>query len=134
MASIYKEILLDLPAAKVWEAVRDIGHVHERLVPGYAAQTRIDGDMRILSMSNGNIVKELILGIDDERFRLAYAVVETSMPIIFHHASFQVFPESEETCRLVWITDVLPQTLEPDVRIRVDRGAAVMKRTLENMD
>ncbi|MEI6102029.1 MAG: hypothetical protein WCP73_09335 [Eubacteriales bacterium] len=58
MASIYKEIFIELPVAKVWDAVRDITNVHKRLVPGYAAETRIEGDMRILTMSNGNIVKE----------------------------------------------------------------------------
>lgn len=78
-------------------------------------------------MSNGNIVKELIVNIDDSNYRLAYAVKETQMP-----TSFQVFPEGENSCRLVWITDILPHELEPEVRERVDRGAIVIKHTLEN--
>jgi hypothetical protein len=132
MASIYKEIDIDVDSLKVWESVRDIGNVHIRLVPGYAAETRIDGDTRILTMSNGNVVKELIVDIDDRHYRLAYAVKETQMPITHHHASFQVFSEGENSCRLVWITDILPHELEPEVRARVDRGAVVIKHTLEN--
>lgn len=93
MASIYKEIAIDADFLKVWEAVRDVKNVHNRLVPGYAAETEIDGDNRILTMSNGNIVKELIIDIDENNHRLSYAVKETQMPITFHHASFQVFPE-----------------------------------------
>lgn len=132
MASVYKEINIDLEPSKVWDSVRDVGNVHMRLVPGYAAETRIEGDFRILTMSNGNIVKELIVDIDDRNCRLAYAVKETQMPITYHHASFQVFPEGENACRLVWITDILPHELEPEVRARVDRGAVVIKHTLEN--
>lgn len=134
MASIYKEILINVDSAKVWESVRDVGNVHIRLVPGYAAETRIEGDSRILTMSNGNIVKELIFDINDKQLRLAYTVQETKMSITHHHASFQVFPEGSNSCRLVWITDILPHELEPEVRARVDRGAIVIKQTLESQN
>lgn len=132
MASIYKEIIINVNSMCVWDAVRDVGNVHIRFVPGYAAKTLINGDTRILTMSNGNIVKELIIDIDNHNYRLAYAVIETQMPITFHHASFQVFPEGENSCRLVWITDILPHELEPEVRVRVDRGSMVIKQTLES--
>jgi hypothetical protein len=48
-----------------------------------------------------------------------------------HHASFQVIPEGADRCRLVWITDVLPNEMAGEVRARVERGAQVMKQTLE---
>ena len=132
MASIYKEITINVDLLSVWDAVRDVGNVHTRFVPGYAAKTSINGDTRILTMSNGNIVKELIIDIDEHNYRLSYAVKETQMPITYHHASFQVFHEGENSSRLVWITDILPHKLEPEVRIRVDRGAMVIKQTLES--
>lgn len=53
------------------------------------------------------------------------------MRITHHHASFQVFAESATTSRVVWITDVLPDALCPEVRARVEVGAEEMKRTLE---
>ncbi len=34
MASIRKEVTIEAPADAVWNAVRDIGQVHKRLVPG----------------------------------------------------------------------------------------------------
>lgn len=131
MASIYEEIQLNVPAATAWAAVRDIGNVHTRLVPGYAAKVVLDGDRRILTMSNGNTVIEIILDINEKAYRLAYRVVETVMALEFHHASFQVFPVDDASCKLVWITDFLPNNLEPEVRARVSRGAQVMKRTIE---
>jgi len=134
MASIYKEIPINVDLQTVWESVRDVGNVHKRLVPGYAAETRIEGDTRILTMSNGNTVRELIIGVDDLNYRLAYSVKDSQMPITHHHASFQVFPEGIHSCRLVWITDILPHELEVEVRVRVDRGAVVMKQTLENQN
>ena len=35
VATIYKEILIDAPAEEVWDALRDFGALHERLVPGF---------------------------------------------------------------------------------------------------
>jgi hypothetical protein len=131
MASIYKDIIIEVTPEKVWAAVRDVGAVHRRLVPGYAADTRLEGDFRILTMPNGDVVRELIVDIDDERRRLAYAVIETRMPLVHHHATFQVFAEGEQRSRLVWITDALPNSLAAEIRARVERGAIVMKQTLE---
>jgi hypothetical protein len=131
MACIYKEIVVDSRPERVWAAVRDVGAVHLRLVPGYAVDACLDGDFRILTMANGAVVRELILDIDDERRRVAYAVIETPMPLVYHHASFQVLPEGDDRTRLIWITDALPNGLADEIRIRVDRGAIVIKQTLE---
>jgi hypothetical protein len=77
------------------------------------------------------VIRELIVDIDDAACRLAYAVVEgAQMRLTHHHASFQVFAKGERS-RLVWITDVLPHTLEAEVRARVVRGAEEMRQTLE---
>ncbi len=36
MASIQRAIVLDAPAERVWDAIRDFGAVHERVAPGFA--------------------------------------------------------------------------------------------------
>jgi hypothetical protein len=132
MASIRKEILVHAPAVQVWDAVRDVGAVHQRLTPGLVLDTRLEGDTRILSFPDGGMARELIVAIDDEARRLAYAVIEGRMPLIHHHATFQVFPDNENHTRLVWITDFLPHAFAVEIRARVERGAAVMKQALEN--
>ena len=130
MATIRQDIIVQCPPAAVWAAVRDLEAVHERLVPGYAVAAEVSGDTRILTMTSGAVVRELILGVDDARRRLAYSVIETPMPIKSHHATFEVFPEGDGTL-LVWTTDALPDSLAPEIRARTARGAVVIKQTLE---
>jgi Polyketide cyclase / dehydrase and lipid transport len=130
-STIRQEIVIEAAPEHVWAAVRDVGAVHRRLVPGHVVDTRLDGDTRILTFPSGGVGRELIVGVDDEARRLAYAVVEGRMPLVHHHASFQVFGEGASRRRLVWITDVLPHELAAEIRLRVERGAIVMKQTLE---
>jgi hypothetical protein len=51
MASVPKEILIDASADLVWDAIRDFGAVHERVVPGFIVDTRLEGDDRIVTSS-----------------------------------------------------------------------------------
>jgi hypothetical protein len=131
VASIRKETLIEARPEQVWAALRDVGAVHHRLLPGYVVDTQLDGDIRILTFPSGGVVRELIVAIDDDAWRLAYAVIEGRMPLVHHHASFQVFAEGASRSRLVWITDVLPHALATEIRLRVERGADIMKQTLE---
>src|SRR5882762_30789 len=39
MASIRKEIVIEASPKRVWDAVRDVGAVHERLAPGFVVDT-----------------------------------------------------------------------------------------------
>src|SRR5574339_98980 len=74
MASIRREIRIDAPAAKVWDAVRDIGCIHKRLVPGFVADCRMEGsDARIVTFGNGLVVKEIIVDLDDSSKRLCWS-------------------------------------------------------------
>lgn len=133
MATIRKEIVIEANAEQVWDAVNDIGAVHQRFVPGYTLDTQLDGDYRILFFPHGGKIRERIVSIDNEAYRLAYAVIEGSKPpLIHHHASFQVFTAKYNESILVWITDFLPKHTEPELRIRIDRAAHVIKQTIEN--
>jgi len=132
IASIHHEIVISSRPEEVWAAIRDVRAVHLRLLPGRVLDTRLHGDVRSLTLADGAVVRELIVDVDDQARRLAYAVVDgTRLPLTHHHASFQVFAEGSDRSRLVWITDFLPGTLAPQVRARIERGAAEMKRALE---
>src|SRR5947209_6012579 len=108
MTSIRKEILIEARPENVWAAVRDVGAVHQRLVPGVLIDARLDGDARVVTFASGVVVRELLIDVDDEARRFAYAVVEGSLRATHHNASIQVFANGEGHSRLVWITDVLP--------------------------
>ena len=66
MASIYKEIIIDANPAAVWDALRDFGALHTRLVPGFVTDTKLDGDARIVTFSNGSVAREVLVDSDDE--------------------------------------------------------------------
>ncbi|MEV8514652.1 SRPBCC family protein [Dactylosporangium sp. NPDC051484] len=132
IASIRQEVVVDRSPDRVWDVLRDVGAVHRRLLPGRVQEVSVDGNVRTLTMPDGHVVRELIIDVDDDARRLAYAVVEGARPPLqHHHATFQVFPEGDERSRLVWVTDILPDTLADLVRERSFRGAAEMKRVIE---
>ena len=129
MASIRKEILLDARPDEVWDAVRDIGALHTRLVPGFVTDTRLEEGARIVTFGNGMVVRELIVDLDDGARRLAWSA--RGGRLSHHNASVQVFAEGEGRCRLVWIADLLPNEVAGDIRMMIERAAAIMKPTLE---
>ncbi len=131
MATIRKEILINPPAEEVWDVIRDIGAIHTRFAPGFVVDTRLEegGAARIVTFSDGTIARELIVTLDNDARRLAYAVVGGRAS--HHNASFQVFATREGGTSLVWITDVLPDTVAPAFTGMIEGGATVIKRTLD---
>ncbi|OGP62738.1 MAG: polyketide cyclase [Deltaproteobacteria bacterium RBG_13_49_15] len=129
MASIRKEILIEVPAEDVWAAVRDVGEVHRRLAPGAVTDVRLEGDSRLVTFSNGMVVRELIVDIDDDTRRFAYAAVGGRAR--HHNATMQVFTEGGRRSRLVWVTDLLPNELAGSIGVLVNQLGDVIKKTLE---
>ena len=129
MASIRKELNVNASADHVWAAVRDIGQVHTRLAREFVIDTRLDGDSRLVTFANGEVVRERIVDIDDRARRLAYAVVDWRTT--HHNASFQVTPDGDGRSRLTWVTDLLPDALADLVGGFVEQGCVAIKRTLE---
>jgi hypothetical protein len=126
MASIYKDISLDARPDEVWAAVRDFGNVHQRVVPGFVTDCRLDGDSRIVTFANGNIARELLVTMDEERLRLVYAVA--SERVKQHSASIQIFADGDNRSRMVWIADVLPNEIGPYIDGQMDLGALAMQK------
>jgi len=129
MASVKLEIPIAASAAHVWDAVRDVGAIHTRFVPGFVTDTKLEGNLRTVTFETGFVAQELIVDLDEEAMRLAYSVQGSGL-MSHHHASFEVVPEGADTCRLVWQADFLPEEAEEPVRGMMETGAAVMKRTL----
>jgi hypothetical protein len=132
MTSIRKEVAVDAKASAIWDAVRDVGAIHQRLATGFVTDTRIDGDSRIVTFANGLVARELIVAIDEPQMRLAYAIVD-GVPR-HYHGSIQVVGMGAGSSRVVWIIDVLPDELAPRIAGMMDLGVAAMKRTLESAD
>jgi hypothetical protein len=134
MASIHREIAIEAPAERVWDAVRDVGAIHERLAPGFVVDTVLEdgGAARVVKFGNGMVARELIVDIDDAARRLAWSVVGGRMT--HHNASLQIAAEGERRCRAVWIADLLPHELGPAIGAMIVQGLEAMKKTFERAD
>ena len=128
MASIHKEIMISAPASEVWDAVRDFGALHTRLAPGFVLDTKLDGEARIVTFANGTVARELLVDCDETRRRLAYAVV--SERVKQHSASIQIIADGDRSCRMIWITDVLPHEIAPYISAQMDQGALAVQAAL----
>jgi hypothetical protein len=130
MASIRREVNVSVAAETAWDAIRDIGALHTRLVKGFVTDCRMDGsDARIVTFANGIVARELIVDINAGDRRLVWSAVGGRLS--HHNASVQVFTEGEGRCRLVWIADLLPHEMAPAIATMIDHGMAAMRRTLE---
>ena len=88
MASVIKEVVIDADPTEVWEALRDFGAPHERLVPGFLVDCRLDGnDVRNVTFSTGGVAREVLISSDETARRLVYSV--TNSPLGFTHHTRQ---------------------------------------------
>ncbi len=129
MASIRREIVIEVPPADVWTAMRDVGALHTRLARGFVKDCVLEGDMRTVEFENGLSAKERIITADDQARRLVWSVVGGRLT--HHNASTQIIPEGERQSRVVWICDLLPHELAPAVAGMIEQGMRAMKATLE---
>jgi hypothetical protein len=129
MATIRKDISLRTEPARVWDVIRDVGAIHTRLAPGFVTDTRMEEGARVVTFANGHVARELIVTVDEDAKRLVYSVVGGSAT--HHNASFQVIPTADNQTSLVWITDVLPDTVAAPLSAMIDAGSAVIQRTLD---
>jgi hypothetical protein len=117
MASIYYDTVVSGSPTAAWDVLdrytRSELHVfsgatdeREEFVSG--SDERPDGHYRVVTDGEGNDVWELNVSTDAEHKRASYTV-----PGLFgathHHASMQIIEEDGKT-KLVWITDVLPDS------------------------
>lgn len=130
MASIRKEILINASSEAVWNALKDVGALHTRLVPGFVTDTRLERGARIVTFGNGQVFKELIVDLDETDRRLVWAIVDE--PFQHYNASAQVFSEKLGNCRFVWVADLLPNELADHVAMMMEQGLSVIKATMEN--
>lgn len=126
MASIHNDIPLSASAHDVWDAVRDFGALPQRLVPGFVTACTLDGDARIVTFANGSVAREVLIDCDDARQRLVYAI--DSERLKHYSASVQVIAEGDNSCRLVWIIDMLPNELAAYVQGQTREAVVAMHK------
>ena len=132
MASIRKETETRASPEDVWAAIRDIGALHTRLVPGFVVATRLEPDARVVTFGNGMEVREPIVDLNDEAKRLVWSAEGAGLT--HYNASVQVFAGPGNGSRIVWIADLLPHDMKGPIEAMIEQGMAIMKQTLDEGD
>ena len=129
MASITQEIITSLRPEAAWDAVRDVGALHTRLVVGFVLDTLLEPGARIVTFKNGMVVKEPLVAIDEQARRVVWSAVVPSLA--HYNASLQVFDLDGERSRVVWMADFLPDDAQTWIAGMIGDGMAAMKATLD---
>ncbi|GFE78021.1 hypothetical protein GCM10011487_00210 [Steroidobacter agaridevorans] len=130
MASIRREVHIQASAEKVWDAMRDVGALHTRLCPGFVSDTKMEAqDVRLVTFANGRQARELIVSVDDAARRVCWAIVDE--PFVHYNGAAQVTPLNDGSCQFTWLSDLLPNELEPQVTAMIEAGIADIKRAQE---
>jgi hypothetical protein len=129
MASLRHEIVVNASPGHVWDAIRDIGALHERLVPGFVTDSKLEEGARVVTFGNGIVARELIVDLDERERRLVWSA--RGARLTHHNASVQVFAQEPGRARIVWIADLLPNEMAPAIDAMIGQAMAIMKQTLE---
>ena len=129
MATLHKEIHIEARPEAIWEAARDVGALHTRLVPGFVVDTRLEDNARVVTFGNGMVVRELIISIDDQRRRLAWTAIGGRTT--HYNAILEVLADGGGT-RVLWTTDLLPDEMAAPIAAMQENGLAAMKATFEH--
>lgn len=128
MATLHHAVLIEAAPEKVWDAAKDVGALHTRLVPGFVVATQLDGDARIVTFGNGMVAREPIISIDDERRRLAWSAEGGKTK--HYNAVLQIFAQGGGS-RVEWTIDLLPDEMAAPISAMQEQALAIMKKTLE---
>ena len=131
MASIREEISTSAERSDVWSAIRDIGALHTRLVPGFVVDTQLELGARIVTFANGMVVREQIVTIDEDEHRVVWSAVGETLT--HHNASAQALANEKGGTTVVWIADLLPDEAAPAIASMMQQGASIMKLTLDRI-
>jgi carbon monoxide dehydrogenase subunit G len=128
MATIRREIYVEARPETAWDALRDLGALHTRLVPGFVVDTRLQEAERIVTFGNGLVARERIVSVEQDARRVVWSVVGGAMT--HHNGAAQVLADGTG-CRFTWTADLLPDTVAPNVAAMMDQAMPIIRSTLE---
>jgi carbon monoxide dehydrogenase subunit G len=131
MATIRKEIPVQASAADAWDAIRDIGALHTRLVPGFVVATTLEPGARVVTFGNGMVIREPIVTIDDDAMRLVWSA--EGAQTTHYNASAQVLRGPDGSTTVVWTADFLPDSVKGAIDGMMTAGSNVIKQTLDKL-
>jgi len=133
MATIAVEITTMAAPHLVWDAIRDVGALHTRLVPGFVVATELVPGGRRVTFGNGMVIVEPIISVNDDMRRLAWTAQETSSGVTHYNSVVQVFPRDVGGSRVVWTADILPDEAATTIGEMMKAGAGAMNGALADL-
>ncbi|WP_422370575.1 SRPBCC family protein [Hoeflea sp.] len=101
MPRVYISSVIDAPAAKVWERVRDFNGLprwHPRIrdsrIENGEPADRV-GCVRDFHLQNGDRIREKLLGLSDYDMFCTYAILESPMPLTDYVATLRLTPVTD---------------------------------------
>jgi hypothetical protein len=101
MARVYVSSVIDAPAAKVWERVRDFNGLprwHPRIrdsrIENGEPSDRV-GCIRDFHLQNGDRIREKLLGLSDYDYFCTYSILESPMPLTDYIATLRLTPVTD---------------------------------------
>lgn len=101
MARVYVSSVIDAPAAKVWERVRDFNGLprwHPRIrdsrIENGEPADRV-GCIRDFHLQNGDRIREKLLGLSDYDYFCTYSILESPMPLTDYVATLRLTPVTD---------------------------------------
>jgi hypothetical protein len=85
----------------------------------------------MVTFSNGMTIREPIVTIDDQRKRLVWSA--EGGRATHYNSSARVEADVEGGSKVIWESDFLPDSIEPDINAAMTAGSTVMKRTLDHL-
>jgi len=129
MATVRSEIKTRARPSDVWSAIRDVGALHTRLVPGFVTDAKLEPGARIVTFVNGMVLREPIVTLDDEARRLVWT--HDGGRASHYNGALQVSELTDGMTSVVWTADFLPDDISDFMSQAIKAGMAAMQRTLD---
>lgn len=130
MASLHHQVFIAADAAAIWDAARDVGRLHDRLVPGFVSATEMlageNPPVRRVTFVNGRVLDETIVSVDDTARRLVWTIKEFE-----HHNGALTVTAVPGGTQVDWAADILPDALAEQVSPAMVHSLAMMKAHFE---
>ena len=112
MPRVYISSVIDAPASRVWDRVRDFNGL-SRWHP-LVRDSRIDtgeppdkiGCVRDFHLQNGDRIREKLLGLSDYDYFCTYSILESPMPLTDYVATLRLTPVTDgDRCFAEWTAE-----------------------------
>ncbi|MDF1523921.1 MAG: SRPBCC family protein [Trueperaceae bacterium] len=104
MVEIHVERTLEVPAQRVWEALRSFEGIETYLPMIARSEVRGSGAgaVRVCTTQDGGSIQERLESLDDAAMRLVYTIVDGPMPIEDYRSTMHVRAAGDERCTVSW--------------------------------